>query len=147
MRSVGARDRPQFAASGARRSWPALRASARVRQHGSSALSIELDLPEDLPVLSAAVEVAIFRITEEALTNVVRHARATYCRVSLDGAQDIMLSIQDDGVGLPDYHQPGAGASFDSRVSPGVGGHVPLRTPGRGGDAHYRTVAQDGDAG
>ncbi len=106
---------------------------ARVRQHGSSALSIELDLPEDLPVLSAAVEVAIYRITEEALTNVVRHARATYCRVRLDAAQDIMLSIQDDGVGLPDHYQPGVGLLS-----------IRERAQELGGTCHFERLDGDG---
>jgi signal transduction histidine kinase len=54
-----------------------------------------------LPALPAAVEAAAYRIALEALTNVVRHSRAAYCRldVRMDGA--LRLSVTDDGVGLP----------------------------------------------
>ena len=82
---------------------------ARVRQHSSPSLSVELEMPEDLPELSAAVEVAIYRIVEEALTNVVRHARATHCRVALSAERDVELTIADDGVGLPELRRPGVG--------------------------------------
>ncbi|HLK09876.1 MAG TPA: sensor histidine kinase [Candidatus Binatia bacterium] len=55
-------------------------------------------LPERLP---AAIETAVYRITQEALTNVARHARATRVRVDIALAEGTLrLDIQDDGVGL-----------------------------------------------
>ena len=60
-----------------------------------------VEAPEDLPDLPAAVEVAAYRITQEALTNVVRHARARTCVVRLAVDEDVTLEIVDDGVGIP----------------------------------------------
>ncbi|WP_316524685.1 sensor histidine kinase [Kitasatospora brasiliensis] len=64
-------------------------------------LSVTVELSHDpLPELSAAVEVAAYRITAEALNNVLRHAKARTARVSLrvDG-ESMTLTVQDDGVG------------------------------------------------
>ena len=63
-------------------------------------LAMTLDLPDDRPALPAAVEVAAYRVTQEALTNVVRHARATTCRLSGSLAPDaVVIAVADDGVG------------------------------------------------
>ncbi len=73
---------------------------------------MHLDVPECLPELPAAVEVAIYRIAQEALTNVVRHSRARYCDIELtldEIAGWLSLSIQDDGQGLPRSRGVGVG--------------------------------------
>jgi signal transduction histidine kinase len=61
--------------------------------------------PEKLPPMPAAVELAAYRITMEAVTNVIRHAKASRCRVdlALQKQQDRLLGIKvvDDGRGLP----------------------------------------------
>jgi len=65
-------------------------------------------LPERLP---ADMETALYRITQEALTNVARHARATRVRVTLSTrGRDISLEIEDDGVGLPTRNGSGGHA-------------------------------------
>ncbi|HJQ84187.1 MAG TPA: sensor histidine kinase, partial [Candidatus Binatia bacterium] len=52
--------------------------------------------------LPSEVETALYRITQEALTNVARHARARSVRVSLvANEREIRLDVDDDGVGLP----------------------------------------------
>ncbi|HVC30361.1 MAG TPA: sensor histidine kinase, partial [Steroidobacteraceae bacterium] len=53
--------------------------------------------------LPEAVELALYRITQEALTNVVKHARASEIRVHLTRtAATVVLQIFDDGIGLPE---------------------------------------------
>lgn len=76
----------------------------RAEQLRASGLVVDVDIPAELPVLPAAVAVAVFRIAEEAMTNVVRHSGAGRARlaVSCEGNQ-IVLKVEDDGVG------PGAG--------------------------------------
>ncbi len=76
------------------------------RQSSSATLRVEVVSPGPLPPLDAAVEVAVFRIAAEALTNVVRHSAATECTLTLvpcEGSDASMLcvSIMDDGVGMP----------------------------------------------
>jgi len=51
--------------------------------------------------LAVETEVAAFRIVQEALTNVVKHAHATACRVDLVRQGDTLnLTIEDDGIGI-----------------------------------------------
>jgi two-component system sensor histidine kinase UhpB len=47
----------------------------------------------------------IFRVAQESLTNVVRHADATHAEVTLrkDDEGGVVLVVRDDGVGLPAY--------------------------------------------
>jgi signal transduction histidine kinase len=82
---------------------------ARIQQ--SSDLRLELTAPAAIAV-SPEVEVAAYRIVEEALTNVVKHANATRCSIDIavDGA--LRVVVGDDGVGL--LHRPANGP-------PGVG--------------------------
>jgi signal transduction histidine kinase len=63
---------------------------------------IDLELHvADLPTLPAAVEVAAYRIVTEAVTNVVRHADATRCRIEVDADPSrLRLSVTDDGHGF-----------------------------------------------
>ena len=63
-------------------------------------LEFHLDLPDPTIELPAAVEAATYRIVSEAVTNVVRHAHASCCwlTISIDDAVDI--DVADDGVGI-----------------------------------------------
>jgi signal transduction histidine kinase len=77
------------------------------RLTAGAALDVEL-VVSDLPPMPAATEVAAFRIVTEAVTNVVRHARASHCRVTLEAGDGCLrLEITDDGAGLAE--RPGAG--------------------------------------
>jgi signal transduction histidine kinase len=88
----------------------ALRKQARrFEQAGGGRLRITVAGPPQHVTLPNSVEVALYRIASEALTNVVRHAAARHCAVRLSVDEAIRLEIVDDGVGLP------------SRVSEGVG--------------------------
>jgi signal transduction histidine kinase len=56
----------------------------------------------DEPRTADATSTAAFRILQEALTNVVRHARATRVEVRIDASQERLdLIVEDDGIGLP----------------------------------------------
>jgi signal transduction histidine kinase len=61
------------------------------------ALHIDFDVPAEVPALPPAVEVATYRIASEALTNVVRHSRATSATIRLHFGSRLEVSISDDG--------------------------------------------------
>lgn len=68
----------------------------------SSELAVEVEISELEPPADWLVSTTLYRITQEALTNVVRHAHASLVRVDLrEEGQEILLSIQDNGTGIP----------------------------------------------
>ena len=72
-------------------------------------IQASIELPESLPKFEGAAETALFRIVQECLTNVHRHASAStvVIKVSVDG--DFHLEITDDGAGFPDGFRDGIG--------------------------------------
>jgi two-component system NarL family sensor kinase len=86
----------------------------RSDEYRENELVFRMDAPEELPPLPAAVEVAAYRINQEALTNVARHARAKTCRVrlSVEEATDaLQLEVTDDGMGISEDRRAGVGLS------------------------------------
>ncbi|MDX9706541.1 MAG: cache domain-containing protein [Azospira sp.] len=64
-------------------------------------LATRLDLPEENPVLGGAVATALFRILQESLTNIARHAQASTIDITLTrDSTEWTLSIADDGKGF-----------------------------------------------
>ncbi len=81
---------------------------------GSGTLSVRFDADADLPPLSAAAEVAAFRIIDEAVTNVVKHAGASSATVTLRlNDQALLITIIDDGVGVKQVSE-GSGMGLQS---------------------------------
>lgn len=60
-------------------------------------------LPDDQLTYAPRVDIALFRMVQEALNNIAKHAKASRVDVVLDDADDeIMLTVRDDGVGIAD---------------------------------------------
>ncbi len=92
-----------------------------------------LSVPEPLPALPAAVEIAAYRIALEALNNVAAHAHADHCglRVTHDGRR-LIVEVDDDGRGVPDHHRLGMGRASMRERAEELGGTVTVTT-GRSG--------------
>lgn len=115
----------------------------QARKLSSSDLNIVVTAPESLPNLPAAVEVATYRIVQEALMNVTRHAKAHSCSVSLSINGHMEIAIEDDGVGIPSAYHAGVGLkSIYERVGelggscrieshPGMGTQIRVSLPRR----------------
>jgi signal transduction histidine kinase len=72
--------------------------SSGVSKRWQLPVSVELSIPQKLP---AVIETALYRITQEALANVVKHAKATRVEISLKAASHrVACSIRDNGVGF-----------------------------------------------
>lgn len=92
-------------------------------------------LDPELPELDADVELALYRVAQESLTNVARHAQASRVELRLarfDGA--VELRVQDNGVGL-DGSEPGNGVLGMRERAVLVGGTLTLADRQGGGGA------------
>ncbi len=93
-------------------------------------LAIEVTCVGSLPPLDAAVEAAAYRIAVEAMTNVVRHARATRCRVRLSGNGLLLVEVSDNGEGFASGRGAGVGMTSMRERCGELGGSLAVdRTP------------------
>jgi signal transduction histidine kinase len=89
---------------------PALKdLSGGLEEQGGPKVELEFDLPPGRR-LPAKLETAIFRITQEALTNVVKHAEAKTVHIGLACRErSVVLAIEDDGRGFAREQVTGGG--------------------------------------
>jgi two-component system sensor histidine kinase UhpB len=108
-----------------------------------SGLHVRQRIDPDLPALEREAELAVYRVAQEAMTNVVRHARAERVELRLersDGA--VVLTVRDDGCGIESRQLRSAtgvagmrerallvGGSLNVSGSPARGTDVQLRVP------------------
>ena len=96
--------------------------------------------PRDLP---ASIDLSAYRIVQEALTNVVKHARTSSCQVLIGcGHDELVLEVTDNGAGLPAMAgavRGGAGFAGDARLpgdGPGWSALDAPAAPAIGGSGH-----------
>jgi two-component system sensor histidine kinase UhpB len=112
-------------------------------------LRVSVSIDGDLQRLDPLLETVLFRVAQEALTNVARHAQTDRAAIRLrtDGSQ-VILEIEDEGIGLePAAHElagrgwglagmreraESMGGRFDLRSAPGAGTRVEVCVPLRG---------------
>ena len=98
------------------------------RRSDGAALTVTVEAPPVLAELSAAVEVATYRIATEAITNVVRHSTATAAAVYLAvDTATLRLEIRDNGVNAGPAWQSGVGLTSISERTAELGGHCQIR--------------------
>jgi signal transduction histidine kinase len=108
-------------------------------QYGQIGLQITITAHEHLPPLPAAVEVAAYRIVQEALTNVVRHAQAQTCTVCLTLDDALLVEIRDDGIGMQPSGRIGVGLMSMRERTAELGGTYRIDSlPGQGTYIHAR---------
>jgi signal transduction histidine kinase len=126
-----------------------------------SPLLVEVEVSGDEPPMPASLSVGLFRVAQEALTNVVKHASANRAVVMLIYEQDrVRLEVHDDGIG---FDAPGAdrpswglmgmqerislmGGEFLISSERGRGTHITVSVPAELGteQEHDRTLAVGG---
>ena len=116
-----------------------IRAARTTRRADGSDLLVQVEIPADLPRMPAAVELAVYRIATEALTNVVRHSSATTVRLRLVWDGELRCEVLDDGavngswrsgVGISSMRERAAELGGRCDVGSGPdGGHVRISLP------------------
>jgi two-component system, NarL family, sensor kinase len=94
---------------------------------------VSVKAPDDLPTLPAAVEVAVYRIAQEGLTNVARHAKANSCAVRLSVNHAVTLEVVDDGAGIPAGRNAGVVLSSMRERASELGGSCVVQSVPEGG--------------
>lgn len=97
-------------------------------------LQLERDIQEDLP-LDSLLENSLYRLVQEAMSNICRHSGASLVQVSLRTHEDgLLLRISDNGRGFdPSARSPGLGLGFMRERAELLGGSLHLHSyPGRG---------------
>jgi two-component system sensor histidine kinase UhpB len=104
------------------------------RMSASAPITIDRSLEPNLTYLTAEEELVIYRVAQESLTNIVRHADATVARISLLGGRDeIVLDVRDDGIGLREDYKPGEGIRGMRERALLIGAELSIESPPGGG--------------
>jgi two-component system sensor histidine kinase UhpB len=109
--------------------------------------AVRRDLQARLPSLSGDIELVLYRIAQESLTNAVRHADADVVTVSLeaDGAT-VTLRVTDDGKGMPaEFPHGTAGIAGMRERALLVGGRLAIDSrPGQGTEVRLVVPVEEG---
>ena len=97
-------------------------------------LRFERDLAHDLPPLPPDVELVLYRVAQEAITNAIRHADARTITVDLHAREGcVTLRVADDGRGMTNDLGDGTGIRTMRERALTVGGRLDVRASGGGG--------------
>lgn len=71
---------------------------------GRSGLTVDLEIDPELERMPREIEATVFRIVQESLTNIHRHARTNYAKVGVSqNSKQVKIQIQDEGTGIPGF--------------------------------------------
>jgi two-component system, NarL family, sensor histidine kinase UhpB len=101
---------------------------------GQTGMRVDHRFAARLPALTPEAELAIYRVTQESLTNTARHSGANRVDVSIDaGPESVVLRVIDDGRGLPDGHADGGGIRGMRERAVLIGGALAVKPGAEGG--------------
>jgi len=100
----------------------------------NASVRVRREIARDLPPMDARVELAIYRVAQESLTNVARHAHASDVLLSLEAADgSVVLRVVDNGRGFQGEHVEGGGLRGIRERALIANGAVVIKRGGHGG--------------
>jgi two-component system sensor histidine kinase DegS len=111
-------------------------------------LTVELKTYGEVVRLPSTLEVAVFRLVQECLSNAIKHAKARTVKVSLEFARNVLLVVvKDDGIGfIPEQTQKGAHygiLGMKERITLLSGTMQIHSAPGNGTTVYFRIPLKD----
>jgi signal transduction histidine kinase len=107
-----------------------------------SGIEVQLELPDEQPRFTESMDLTLFRVLQECLTNILRHSGSKKAEVRIEiGGQEVVLSVRDYGKGMSrDQIDKFMTSGTDVGVGLGgmrervrnLGGKIELQTPGIG---------------
>ena len=111
----------------------------------AAGIECELRIGEGVERLSPDLEIALYRLVQESMSNIVKHSKAKRIRMSLDRTEKgLRLEVADDGVGIPDLERAkrlshglagmmhrvrSVNGTFDVHSAPGEGTRIEVFVP------------------
>jgi signal transduction histidine kinase len=129
--------------------WAALDDLA-ARTSEQSGVSVEFECPDWVEMPDHATSVELYRITQEAVSNALRHGRPRTIRLAfLPQPNGLRLRIRDDGIGLPDAARmrPGLGIRIMEYRAESLGGVFGIQTAEEGGTVVTVTLPRRSSCG
>src|SRR5205814_1091098 len=109
------------------------------RFHERSTLEVVEHIAPDLPQLTPDIELVVYRVAQEALTNVARHSGGDHAALRLDGEDGrLVLTVRDQGRGLPADHVPGTGIRGMRERATLIGAKLEVTTSASSGGCEVR---------
>lgn len=113
-------------------------------------IDVSLETADDFATIDENISLAVYRVVQEGLTNVFRHAGASHANVSLDWVihdpesseetkRGLRVRVEDDGIGIPERFERGLGLTGMHERVRACGGHLGI-TPGAGGGTRIEAV-------
>ncbi|MCW2283248.1 two-component system sensor histidine kinase UhpB [Rhodoblastus acidophilus] len=114
---------------------PALRSLVDGWRETQPEVRLALNLPEDFELADSRQRLVVYRLVQEALTNVFKHsgARNVEIAVSRDDADTLRVRVEDDGAGLAADRAEGLGLAGMRERARGLGGRVEIARGALGG--------------
>ena len=105
----------------------------------AAGLDIDLAITGEVKPLPPGLELSVYRIVQEALTNVLKHARASRARVRVDyGPDAVTIDVIDDGTARTASGAPAGHGLVGMRQRVRVFGGTTTACPAPGGGWHVR---------